>query len=122
MAVAALRRKVLVLNEQPSVRNLLFLLKRYERENSLEPTSDSSLGSLDHKEFDAVVLDLRPPSGGTGNEVRGIKNIRGGWVGKLLVIIAEVNGPKTLELLERYLFDGLPEALLWLVSNPHNSR
>lgn len=67
--------------------------------------------------FDAAVLDLRPLNRRAGHEVRGIGDIRVGCVGKLLVVIAEVNGPKTLGLLERYLFSGLPETLLWLVSH-----
>jgi DNA-binding response OmpR family regulator len=121
MATAALHRKVLFLNDEPSIRNLLSLLKRFERENTLTATGDPLLASLDQKQFDAAVIDLRSSRLKAGDEVRGIRKIRAGWVGKLLVIIAEVNGPKTLDLLERYLLNGLPDALLWLVSHPYNS-
>ncbi len=112
-----LHRKVMFLNDEPSICNLRSLLKKIDRENILEVVGNSLLASLEQNKFDAVILDLRPSRLKAKEEVRGIRKIRAGWMGKLLVIVAEVNGPKTLDMLERYLFMGLPEGLLWLVSH-----
>lgn len=111
------RRKVLFLNNRPSIRNLLLLLGRIESEDESAAAGRPSLASLKPKQFDAVVLDLRLTDTGPRQEVRGIGDIRAGWAGKLLVIILDINGPKTLDMIERYLFNGLPDALLWLVSH-----
>lgn len=122
MKSTPLRRKVLVLNDKKSVRNLTFLLNKIESENGLPGAGEPLLSLLDHKQFDAVVLDLRRSSRRIREEVRGIGEIRAGRAGKLLVIVAEVNGPQTMALLERYIFNGLPEALLWLVSHRYKPR
>jgi CheY-like chemotaxis protein len=122
MVSTPLCRKVLVLNDKKSVRNLIFLLKKIESENGLPGAGEPLLALLDQKQFDAVVLDLRCSNRRTREEVRGIGKIRAGRVGKLLVIVTEVNGPQTLVLLERYIFNGLPEALLWLVSHRYKPR
>ena len=117
MADVAVHRKVMFLNDEPAIGNLLALLKRFDRENALTETGNSFLDSLDQNKFDAIILDLRSSPAKANNEIRGIGKIRAGCMGKLLVIVADVNGPKTLELLERYLFKGLPEGLLWLLSH-----
>jgi hypothetical protein len=111
------RRKVLFLNDRPSIRNLLVLMGRIESEDESAAAGRPSLASLSPKQFDSVVLDLRITYPGPRQEVRGIGDIRAGWAGKLMVIILDVNGPKTLEMIERYLFKGLPTALVWLVSH-----
>lgn len=111
------RRKVLFLDDRPSIRNLLVLLGRIESEDESAAARRLSLASLKSKQFDAVVLDLRITDTGPRQEVRGIGDIGAGWAGKLMVIILEVNGPKTLDMIERYLFKGLPTALVWLVSH-----
>ena len=122
MLSAPVRRKVLVLNDKPSIRNLLFLLKKIEGENSPTAAGEPSLASLYQKPLDAVVLDLRWTNRSTRDEVHGIGGIRVGRAGKLMVIIIEVNGPKTMDLLERYVLNGLPGALLWLVGHRYKPR
>ena len=121
MAVESLHRKVLVLNDGPSIRNLLCLLKNFDIESTLAVSGGFLVGSLNEKQFDAVVLDMRRPDRNTPNEMRGIGEIRAGFVGKLLFVVAEVNGPKTLDLFERYILHGLPGALLWLISHRYQS-
>ncbi len=117
-----LRRKVLVLNDKKSVRNLLVLLKRIGGEDSLTSAGEPLQALDDDRQFEAVVLDMRSSDRKRNAEIRGIGEVRVGRAGKLLVIIAEVNGPQTMDLLERYTVNGLPETLLWLVSHRYKPR
>lgn len=116
------RRKVLVLNEKLAIRNLLNLLKKVDRENLCSASGVTQLASLAQGQLDAVVLDLRCSNRKMRDEIRGIGEVRTGRAGRLLVIVAEVNGPKSMDLFERYVFKGLPEALLWLVSHRYQLR
>jgi hypothetical protein len=122
MLPAPLRRKVLILNDRKAVRNLLTLLNKIGSENSLIPAGEPLQALLDQKLVEAVVLDLRSLNRRASHEIRGIGEIRVGQAGKLLVIIAQVNGPQTMELFERYTLNGLPETLLWLVSHRYKPR
>jgi CheY-like chemotaxis protein len=121
MASVALRRKILVLNDDPAIRNLLCFLKEFDRESTVTANGEPLQASLNEKRFDAVVLDMRGPQRKTAEEMRGIGEIRAERVGKLLVIVANVNGPKTLDLFERYILNGLPGALLWLIGYRYES-
>lgn len=121
MLLTPLRRKVMVLNEKKSIRNPLCLLERIESETTLTQAGEPLQALLDERRFDAVVLDLRHSNRRDREEVRGIREVRVGRAGKLLVLIAEVNGPRTMDLFERYILNGLPQALLWLVSHRYHS-
>jgi CheY-like chemotaxis protein len=121
MALIAQHRKVLVLNDNPSIRNLVSLLKDLGREDTPTESGERLLASLIEEQFQAVVLDMRCLGRKIVEEIHGIGEIRAERVGTLLVIVVEVNGPKTLDLLERYILNGLPGALLWLVSYRYQS-
>lgn len=118
MAADGERRKIMVLRDDPSIRNLLRLMKQMESDKATD--EEPSPAVPDRTGFEAVILDVRC-SQIAGEEVRGIKEFRPRLVGKQLVITAEVNGPKTLSLLERYLTKGLPQTLLWLISHRYKS-
>lgn len=115
MAAAPQHRKVLILSNGPYVQNFLKLLERLERQNGQD--GERVLATVYRKPFDAIVLDLRWPNKKNKNEIRGMGVIQPVWTGRLLVITAEINGPKTLSILERYLINGLPQALLGLISH-----
>jgi hypothetical protein len=117
MAHIAQHRKVLVLNNKPSIRNLVRLLKDLGHDDTPTESGERLLASLIKDQLQSVVLDLRCLARKTGEEIHGIGEIRAEHVGKLLFIVVGVNGPKTLKLLERYILNGLPSALLWLVSH-----
>lgn len=121
MPAASHHRKVLVLNDEPSIRNLLTLVKELERGNAVDANGETLLAAISRRHFDAVVLDLRCPKRRLGGEIRGIREFRPSRVGTMLVINAEVNGPKSLDMVERYLISGLPHSLLWLVSHRYES-
>jgi DNA-binding NtrC family response regulator len=110
----------MVLNDKKSIRNLLCLLERIESETTLTQAGEPLQSLLDERRFDAVVLDMRHSNPREREEMRGIREVRVGRAGKLLILIAEVNGPKTMELFERYILSALPQALLWLVSHRYH--
>ena len=122
MLSAPLRRKVLILKDKTSIRNLLFLLKKIESENSTTVAVDPPLASRDQEQLEVLILDLRRPNRKTRDEVHGVGEIRLGRAGKLMVIVIGVNGPKTMDLLERYVRTGQPRALLGLLSHRYKSR
>ena len=121
MAFNSLHRQIMALADESPIRNFQTLVKRLEVENpaDYEGLRDSV---LDRGRYDKVILDLRCPAPLRNAEVHGIRKIEASRVGRILSVTAEVNGPKTLNMVERYLVNGLPAALLWLVSHRYRSR
>lgn len=117
-----LRRQVLVLTDKASIQNLLFLMKKLESENAADGSACAVAALTSGQRFEAVILDMRFARRRAGGEIHGIKNIQSAVMGKMLAITAEVTGPKTMDLLERYLTSGLPGSLLWLVSYRYRPR
>lgn len=116
MALDPLHRQIVTLADEPPIRNLQNLLKRLEVEN---PGNYKGLSDAmsDRKRYDKVIVDLRCPDKLRRSEMHGIRRIQASTVGRILSVTAEVNGPKTLTMVERYLVKGLPAALLWLISH-----
>ena len=110
----------MVLNDKKTIQNLLSLLKRIESETTLTQAGEPLQSLLDERRFDAVVLDMRHSKPREREEMRGIREVRVGRAGKLLILIAEANGPKSMDLFERYVLNGLPPSLLWLVSHRYH--
>lgn len=117
MATVPLHRKVLILMDEPIIRNLLTLVKRLQIEDPGQECTSAVEAMSDRKQFDAIVLDLRCSTSGSRGEIHGIHKIQPARLGRVLAITAEANGPNTLDLIERYLLSGLPSTLLWLVSH-----
>lgn len=109
------RRKVLVLKADDSIRKLFNLMKQMERENVVKGGGETTLARIHSKRFDEVIVDLRFRHHEREKEIHGIGDIRPSVIGKMLTVTLEVNGPKTSELVERYLMNRLPLPLLWLV-------
>lgn len=109
------RRKVLVLKDEPCVRRVFVLAGRLANEDSPDGNGESILAGINQRHFEQVIVDLRYPPQHRKAEVHGTGEIRASVMGKTLVIVIHVNGPKTLGLLERYLINRLPPSLLWLV-------
>ncbi len=120
MAFNSLHRQIMTLADEPLIRNLQNLVKRLEVENPADCEAFRD-AILDRGRYDKVILDLRCPAPLRDSEVHGIRKIEASRVGRILSVTAEVNGPKTLAMVERYLFNGLPPSLLWLVSHRYRS-
>lgn len=114
-----LRRLVLVLSGGASIRNLLSLLKKLESENAAEGIASAVAALTSGCSFESVILDMRCATRRSGGEVYGIRKVQPGPLGKTLAITAEVNGPKSMKLIERYISSGLHSSLLWLVSHSY---
>lgn len=119
MIAAVQHRKVLVLNRDAPIQRFLILMKNLARENVMGESALPLLAAIESTNFDAIVLDVRCSDLRPCAEVHGFQDIHSIKAGKLLVITAVVSGPGTLNMVERYLCKGLPQALLWLVGNPH---
>ena len=98
---SAPRRKVLIVEDEPSIRNVLYvLLAALGCEGDVAYTGRQALAAIRRESFDAVLLDLRccglPPE----RVVSEIKELCPNLVGRVLVITGEVTGRTTMEAIE----------------------
>jgi len=96
------RRKVLIVEDEPSIRNILYvLLAGLGCEGDIAYNSREALAMIRHENFDAVLLDLRCSELTPHEVVDQIKELRPNLVDRVLVITGEVTDPATLEMIER---------------------
>jgi DNA-binding response OmpR family regulator len=107
-------RKVLIIEDEPSIRNTLYSLLASLGFDSLGFDGDEAhraqqaLAMVSREKFDAVLLDLRCSDVLTEEVVSGIHRIRPSLTGYVLVVTGEVVGAETLELIERYALSRVP--------------
>lgn len=117
MPTAARRRKVLIVGDESSITNLLRVFGEKLKGNiSGEADPVAVLAKVDHETFDSVLLDLRCSNSQALRGGPGTGEVRSSLMGRVLTITAEVRDAETLDLIQRYLKNGLPRSLLWLVS------
>ena len=105
------RRKVLIIEDEPSIRNVLYvLLAGLGYDGDAAPDAYQALSMIRQDEFDAVLLDLRSSQLPPDQMVRAITELRPSLVGRVLVITGEVSHPRTLEMLERYALPHVPRS------------
>ena len=107
MAAMPPRRKVLIIEDEPSIRNVLYVLVAglgYDGDSASD--AQQALSMISKDQFDAVLLDLR--SAQLPQMVSAITELRPSLVGRVLVITGEVSHPKTIEMLERYAVPHVP--------------
>jgi len=105
------RRKVLIIEDEPSIRNALYvLLAGLGYDGDAAPDAYQGLSMIRKGEFDAVLLDLRSSQLPPDQMVCAISNLRPSLVGRVLVITGEVSHPKTIEMLERYALPHVPRS------------
>jgi len=103
MAPGAVRRKVLIIEDEPAIRNALYvLLAGLGCEGDVAYSGQQALSMIGRECFDAVLLDLRCSNLPAEQVVSEIKELRPNLVGRVLVITGEVTDPQTLELIERH--------------------
>ena len=96
------RRKVLVIEDEPAIRNVLYvLLAGFGYDGDVAHDTQQALSMIQKDRFDAVLLDLRSAHLPPDQMVSAITDLRPSLVGRVLVITGEVADPKTLEMLER---------------------
>jgi hypothetical protein len=110
MAPAPIDREVLVLIDDVSIRNLFYLMRKLAAEDPANGGDRAMAAIVDRGEYDAVILDMRCPEEQPRDDVHGVGKIQASMMGRMLTIIAEVDGPQIPALVERYLYSGLPGA------------
>jgi DNA-binding response OmpR family regulator len=107
------RRKVLIIEDEPSIRNALYvLLAGLGCEGDVAYTGQQALSMISRETFDAVLLDLRCNNLTPDQVVSEIKELRPNLVGRVLVITGEVTDPQTMELIERHFLPHVPGSRL----------
>lgn len=102
------QRKVLIIEDEPSIRNALFvLLAGLGCEGDVAYTGQQALAMISRERFDAVLLDLRCSNIPAEEVVLQIKELRPNLVGRVLVITSEVTDPQTLEMVSRNLLPSI---------------
>ena len=96
------RRKVLIIEDEPSIRNVLFvLLAGFGCDGDVAHDGRQALAMIQKESFEAVLLDLRSSHLPPEEMVSSIVELRPSLVGRVLVIVGEVADPKTVEMLTR---------------------
>ena len=95
-------RHVLIIEDEPSIRNVLYvLLAGLGCEGDIAHSGQQALAMIKKGSFDAVLLDLRCSEMPAEEMVSAIKELRPNLVGRVLVITGEVSDPQTMELIRR---------------------
>lgn len=103
------RRKVLIVEDEPSIRNIMYtLLAGLGCEGGVAGNGREALAMLGQEQFDAVLLDLRCSDLPPDEVVSGIHDLRPSLVGNVLVITGEVSDPQTLDFVERHFLLPVP--------------
>jgi DNA-binding NtrC family response regulator len=98
-----IRRKVLILEDEPAIRNVLYvLLAGLGCEGDIVHNSRQALASINRESFDAVLLDLRCSELPPEKLVTEIVQVQPNLVGRILVITGEVADPQILAMIEQH--------------------
>ena len=98
----SVRRKVLIIENEPSISNLLYvLLEGLNYIGEVAPSGVQALAMIRRGSFDAILMDLRCSAVSAEQLVSRIMEIRPNLLGRVLVITGEVEDPKIMELIER---------------------
>lgn len=110
MTTSLTRRKVLIVEDEPSIRKLLHaLLAALGCDGEIADTGQQALALVNRSQFDAVLLDLRCSDLQAEELVPQIQIIRPSLIGRVLVITGEIADPETLDLIERYFLLQIPD-------------
>ncbi len=102
MAPETPRRKVLIIEDEPAIRNVLYvLLAGLGCDGDVASDTQHALSMIRHDRFDAVLLDLVSAHLPPDEMVSAITNLRPSLLGRVLVITGEVADADTLAMLER---------------------
>lgn len=111
MAPNGSRRKVLIVEDEPAIRNVLHvLLAGLGWDGDVASDTQNALAMIRKDRFDAVLLDLRTAPLPPEQMVAAITELRPSLVGRVLVVTGEISDPQTLETLERCAVPHLPRS------------
>ncbi len=96
-------RKVLIIEDDPSIRNVLYMvLAGMGVAGEIAHSDDQVLANLQRDKFDAVLLDLRCAGVKPEEVVPAIHRLQPELVGRVLVITGEVVDARTMDLVEEH--------------------
>jgi len=108
-----LRRKILIVEDEPSISNLLYLLlEGLNYDGELAVGGQQALAMIGRESFDAILLDLRDSDLRAEQWVSRIAEIQPSLVDRVLVITGEVADPKVLDLIHRHCLPNVPQSRL----------
>lgn len=97
-----MRRKILVVEDEPSIRNVIYLLLgALKCDGDVAYSGQQALSMLARESFDAVLLDLRSSDLPPEQVVHEMSEIRPSLVGRILVITGELSDRRTMDLIEQ---------------------
>jgi DNA-binding response OmpR family regulator len=96
------RRKILVIEDESSIRNVICaLLGTLKCDGDVAYSGQQALAMLSRQSFDAVLLDLRASDPPPNQIVQQICQLQPSLMGRILFITGEVSDRQTLELIEQ---------------------
>jgi two-component system, OmpR family, response regulator TctD len=99
---AASARKVLIIEDDSAIRNLLYvLLASMGCEGEVAHDGRQALAMIRRQDYDAILLDLRCYNLYPENVLEGLKEIRPSLLGRVLAITGEVSSPGSLAFFTR---------------------
>jgi len=102
MGNAGSRRRVLIIEDEPSIRNVLYvLLASIGCDAETATNGAQALAMVQREQFDALLLDLRCSDLEPEMVLSNVYRIRPSLIGRVLVVAAEVADEKALELFAR---------------------
>ncbi|HLY61102.1 MAG TPA: response regulator [Terriglobia bacterium] len=103
------RRKVLIIEDEPSIRNIIYvLLAGADCDGEIAYSGKQALGMISRGSFDAVLLDIRSSDTPPEEMVSQMMRLRPSLVGRVLVITGEISDSKILDWLENQRLHHLP--------------
>lgn len=105
----AQRRKILIIEDEPSIRNIIFvLLAAADFDGEIAYSGKQALSMISRGSFDAVLLDIRSAEAPPEEVVSQMKKLRPSLVGRVLVITGETTDPGILEWIDQHSLHHMP--------------
>ncbi len=96
------RRKVLIIEDDASIRNVLYvLLAGQQCDGDVATSGRQALSMIGREAFDAILLDMRCQNVLPDQMLSQISELHPNLIGRVLVITGEVTDAKSLEMIER---------------------
>jgi hypothetical protein len=96
-------RKVLIVADEPAIKNLLTLVRKLDSRQVVTAKGRLNFSTINRSSFDTAILDLRCSNGRPEGRGYGFGEVWPSIMGRVLVITARVNNLKTFGLVEQYI-------------------
>jgi DNA-binding NtrC family response regulator len=102
LSASQTRRKVLIIEDDASIRNVLYvLLAAQQCDGDVASSGRQALSMISRESFDAILLDLRCQNVLPDQMISQISQLRPNLLGRVLVITGEIADAESLKLIER---------------------